>query len=274
MLPQLFSQAPWDAVMPAGIQMVFTVISVVLFGLALWFVLKENRRRGDYIALYAFLGGGLISVYEPLGDTLAAVYYPMQGQIVWHEFFGRGTPVFIGVLYFWYMSIPAITFLRQTEKGITRRSLWGEYLFTVALAIGIELVGVNLNAWIYYGPQPFLFYGVPLWCPVTYSGFLVTISLGLHAMATRLDRRHHWLVILGVPAFMAGGHLFVSLPASLALYSTNDPLWLWLGASASIGLSLLLVHVTAVLHCVPAGATRAIAGRGARGIGSAVPRRT
>ena len=247
MPPAILGLVPWDATMPAGPQQFLTVVSVVLWLLALWFVISECRRRGDRVPLWAFAGAGLIIVYEPLGDTLASVLYPVHGQIVWINLFGRPIPVFIGVLYFWYMSVPAIYFLRRLERGITRAQLWRMYLTSLSLAIGIEVYGVSVGAWVYYGDHAYRVLGVPLWCPVTYSGFLSTISIGLYLMATRLKRQHHWLILLGLPACMAGGHMVLSLPAAAAMFSTADPRWIWFGATLSIALGLLLVHAMSLI---------------------------
>lgn len=250
MTPHILSMVPWDAQMPAGPQALLIALSCVMFVLALWYVVNETRRRGDWVPVYAFLGGGLVIVYEPLGDILANVLYPEHGQIGWIDLFGRQIPLFIGVLYFWYMSVPALHFLRKVEEGLTSGALWRMYFFTLAIAIGIEMFGVSMGAWIYYGPHPYVVAGVPLWCPVTYSGFLMTISIGLHFMVQTLDRKQHWMILLGLPFFMAGGHMVVSLPAAAALFSTQDPVWIWLGATASIGLSLLLVHFASLTYCV------------------------
>lgn len=240
---------PWDAPMPAGPQAILIGLSATMFVLGLWFVALECRRRGDWVPAYAFIGGGLIIIYEPLGDILASVLYPVHGQVGWITLFGRQIPLFIGLLYFWYMSVPALYFLRRAEQGMSRASLWRMYFFSLAIAIGIELAGVNVGAWIYYGPHPYVVFGVPLWCPVTYSGFLMTISIGLHLMATRLLRRSHWLVMFGVPVAMCGGHLAMALPAAAAMFSTAQPQWIWLGGTMSIAMSLLTVHFASLVYC-------------------------
>ncbi len=248
MTPEILARVPWDAVMPQGPQWTLTIVSALLWLLAAWFVRSECRRRGDLVPLYAFIGGGLAILYEPLGDTLASVLYPVHGQMVWTNLFGRPIPVFIGLLYFWYMSVPAIYFLRRVEQGLTVAGLWRMYLLSFVLAFAIECYGVNVGAWVYYGDHAYRLLGVPVWCPVTYSGFLCSIAIGLHSMATHLERRHQWLIILGLPACMMGGHLAMSLPAAAAMFSTGDPLWIWVGASLSMLLGLLLVYAMGVQY--------------------------
>ncbi len=249
MNPKILELVPWSAEMPALPQTILIAICCLLFVLALWFVVSETRRRKDWVAVYAFIGGGLAIIYEPLGDMLVSAFYPIRGQVGWIDLFGRQIPLFIGVLYFWYMSIPAIYFLKRLERGLTPAALWKLYGLTTLLAVGIEVFGVNTHAWIYYGPQPFVLLGVPLWCPMTYGSFLVTISIGLQLMSTRLDRKHHWLIIFGVPLCMWGGHCATALPTAAAMFSTDNPLWIWTGATATFALSLLLVHVVSLAYC-------------------------
>ncbi|MDB5968397.1 MAG: hypothetical protein JWQ90_847 [Hydrocarboniphaga sp.] len=249
MIPKILELVPWTATMPALPQAILIALSCLMFVLASWFVVAETRRRGDWVPVFAFLGGGLAVGYEPLGDILVSVLYPVHGQIGWIDLFGRQVPLFIGVLYFWYMSVPALYFLKKVEQGLNRATLWKLYAFTLAIAIGIEIFGVNLGAWVYYGPQPFVVLGVPLSCPMTYSAFLVTISIGLHAMATHLDRRHHWLILFGLPLCMGGGHCAAALPIAAAMFTTDNPLWIHLGALASSAFSLLLVYTASLIYC-------------------------
>lgn len=251
MNPEILNQVPWGAVMPSTPQNVLDIAVFIIFLLALWFVAIEVKRRKDWVPVYAMIGGGLSILYEPLGDILVSVLYPLQGQHTWIDLFGRKIPAFIGLDYFWYMSVPAIYFVRRLEQGtLTQASLWRMFFFSLLLATAIELVGVNLDAWIYYGTQPFVFYGVPIVWPVTYSGFLMTISIGLQLMSTNLDRKHHWVIMFLTPIFMAGGHMVLALPTAAAMFTTSDPFWIYVGGTTTIALTLLLVHVSGLVYCV------------------------
>ena len=249
MNPKILELVPWDAVMPSGPQNILIALSVSLFVLALWFVAVEVRRRKDWVPIYAFIGGGLAVFYEPLGDMLVCALYPMHGQVGWINVFGRSIPLFIGVLYFWYMSVPAIYFLRKLDSGLTRAGLWANYWLLIVLAVAIEVYGVSQSAWVYYGTHAYVVWGVPLWAPFTYAGFTLSICIGLHLMSTQLDRRYHWLIVPGVPLFMTGGHLAVTLPASTAVFTTSDPFWLWFGATLTIALSIGIAWVLSMVYC-------------------------
>lgn len=250
MNPKILDLVPWDAVMPVGPQRLLIALSLTLFVLAVWFVVVEVKRRNDWVPLYAFIGGGLAVVYEPLGDMLVCALYPLHGQIGWINVFGRSIPMFIGVLYFWYMSVPAIYFLRKLDSGMSQASLWANYWLLIGLAIGIEVYGVSQSAWVYYGTHAYVIFGVPLWAPFTYAGFTLSICIGLHLLSTQLERKYHWLIVPGLPLFMAGGHLAITLPASAAVFTTSDPLWLWFGATLTIVLSIGMAWVLSMVYCV------------------------
>lgn len=249
MTPEILNAVPWSAPMPALPQQILIAITGIVFLLSLWFVWSEHRRRRDWVPIFAFLGGGLAVAYEPLGDILTSVLYPVHGQIGWISLFGREIPLFIGVLYFWYMSVPALYFLKRLEQGLTLGQYWRLYLLSLIPVIGIEMFGVNMNAWIYYGPHPFRLFGVPLWATATYSGFVVMLCVGLQLMSARLDRRHHWLIIFSTPLFLIAGHCPLALPAAAAMFSTQNPTWIWLGGSLSIALTLLMVHAVGLAYC-------------------------
>jgi hypothetical protein len=180
---------------------------------------------------------------------LVCALYPMHNQIGWIDVFGRSIPLFIGLLYFWYMSVPALYFMRRLDSGLTRAGLWKLYALLIVLAVGIEIYGVSQAAWVYYGNHAYVVFGVPVWAPFTYAGFTMSICIGLHLMSTQLPRQHHWLIIPGLPLFMTGGHLAVTLPASTAVFTTSDPLWLWVGATITILLSIGIAWTMSLVYC-------------------------
>jgi len=234
--------------MPADHQMIYLVASCVAFVASLWFIASECRRRGDWLAAFAFIGGGLTIFYEPLADILASVFYPVQGQLTWIELVGRKVPVAVGILYFWYMSVPAVYAVRRAEQGLTRAALWRLYLFLFTAITFFEFYGSNIGVQFYYGPHPYVVFGAPLWCTASFSAFAVGTSICLY-LISKLERQHHWLAIFGVPLSMAGTHMVVSLPTTLAMLTTTDPFWIWTGGTLTIALSLVLTHAASLVLC-------------------------
>lgn len=254
---------PLHKLMPAGAQAGLIVLTA-LGAIAIWtYAIAESRRRKDLVPAFIVIGAGLSVFYEPLGDALAKVYYSERGQATWIHAFGRDIPVFIGLLYFWYMSVGAMWLLRASKRGVTAREWWRCWTGFLAFALALEMIvahglgNPDAAPWTYYGHQPFIVLDVPFFTPWTYVSIDVPIAAGSVAMARFLPRRQHWLLLPAVPMLMAAGHLMTALPSSLALHSTDNDFLLHLGALGSAALALILSHVCSLAFRRPWGPDRA-----------------
>jgi hypothetical protein len=246
----LENNIPTHAVMPSGAQVSLTIATGLVALSVLAYALYAFQRRRDPVPLYLFFGAGLAVYYEPLGDQLARVYYPENGQWTWINAFGHGIPVFIGLLYFWYMSIGAMWLLNKARVGVTAKQWWTAWTAYLLFAIALEMVavkGMSTDAgapWVYYGDQPFMIAGVPFFTPWTYGPSIDTaVALGALAVVRLLPRRQHWLLVPLVPLLMLGGQLTTAFPTVLTLHSTNSPLLTHLGAVGTGAAALLLSYL-------------------------------
>lgn len=244
------TETPVDAVMPTGTQTALTVISGLIAVAVLWYAIALSKRRGDLLAVYIFLGSGLAVFYEPLGDMLAQVYYPERGQWTWITAFGHGIPVFIGLLYFWYMSLGALWLLGKSRTGVTATQWWTAWTGYLLFAIVLEMVAAKGLAtdkgapWVYYGDQPFMILKVPFFTPWTYGPSLDTaVAVGAITAARLLPRGRQWLVLPAVPLFMLAGHLMSAFPSVLALHSTHSTVLSHLGALGTAAAALLISYL-------------------------------
>ena len=241
-------QPPRDMVMPGGLQAGLIVLLGICAAIAVLVLGRTAIRQRDRVPLFVVLGALLCVVYEPIGDTLVLAYYPEKGQITWVTLFGRGIPVFIGLMYLCYIGPFVLLFEHLRGKGFTARSWWTLWVGSVAAIVVIELGVMRIgHAWVYYGPQRTVVADLPIWTPITYVSFLFTIAAGVHALASRLRQRDQWIIIPAVPAFLAAAHLTTSLPAAVALYSTDDSTMILVGALGSIAVAALLAHGLSLL---------------------------
>jgi hypothetical protein len=209
---------------------------------AIAFALRETRVRGDLIPVYLLAGAAIAIFYEPLGDFLVLAFYPARNQIGWIQMFGHKVPAFIEVLYFWYFCPFVLVFMRLARRGFTARTWWGLWLGTLAFCEAFEILGLHLNTWLYYGPQPLVVAKLPVWVPFTYVSFLFAISAGVYGISKLLGRRHHWLVIPATPLLLAASHAATSFPAASALYSTTNKTVLVLAAIGSMAAAVVLAY--------------------------------
>jgi hypothetical protein len=250
-------EVPVQAVMPAGPQLALIVLTG-LGAIAVWiYAIAESRRRRDLVCVYVVAGSGLAVWYEALGDTMAKVYYSEQGQLTWVHAFGRDIPVFIGLLYFWYMSLGTLWLLRATRNGVSARRWWRAWSGYLTFAIALEMVvagGLSTPTgapWQYYGDQGFMVLGTPVFTPFTYVSIDVAIALGVLGVLRVLPRNRQWLLIALVPMFMAAGHAMTALPSALALNTTTDRLLVDLGALGSGAFAVLLSYVASLAFRSP-----------------------
>lgn len=237
---------PLTARMPHGTQTVLIVAMAVLASASITYAVLESRRRRDLVLVYLVIGAGLAVYYEPLGDALVRVFYTERGQDTWITAFGRQIPVFIGLLYFWYMPIGAYVLLRSTARGISARGWWARWAgyATFAVVFEMAILTVGGTPWIYHGTQAFMLLHVPVLTPFTYISFVTAIAAGVTLMARHLPRSQQWLIVPAVPVLMLAGHAATSLPLAIVLYSnTHSTGLVALGAIGSAGLAIALSYV-------------------------------
>jgi hypothetical protein len=255
--------APVDKLMPLGTQDVLIALSA-LGALLIWaYAIRESRRRRDLVPLLVVAGCGLAVFYEPLGDELAKVYYSERGQIPWISAFGRHIPVFIGLLYFWYMSVWSMWLLRASKRGVTARRWWTVWAGFLLFATGLEMLAAkglsdaHSGPWTYYGHQGFEVLNVPFFTPWTYISIGLPIAVGAVAVARWLPARLHWVLLPAVPMLMAAGHMMTALPSALALNSTSSQFLNDLGALGSAAFAVLLSYLASQAFRRPWGLDRA-----------------
>lgn len=264
----LDNDIPLGAVMPAGAQIGLTIATGLIALVVGLYAVAESRRRKDLVAVFLVIGAGLSVFYEPLGDLLAKVYYPEHGQWTWITAFGHGIPVFIGLLYFWYMSIGALWLLRKASVGVTAKQWWTAWTGYLVFAIALEIVaakGLSTDhgaPWIYYGNQTFMVAGVPFFTPWTYGPSIDTvIAIGALTLVRFFPRRQHWLLLPLVPMLMLAGHLTTAWPSVLTMHSTHNTLLLHLGAIGTAACAVLVSYLGSQLFRQPWEPHSARAGR-------------
>jgi hypothetical protein len=243
--------------MPGGLQAGLLVVLGVGAALSVAAAVWTARRRSTPVPVLVTVGSLLCVAYEPIGDMMVLAYYPEDGQVPWVNLFGRGIPLFIGLMYLCYIGPFVLIFDHLRRRGFTARTWWtlwgGVALAIILIEIAVMHVG---SAWIYYGPQRTVLADLPLWTPITYVSFLFAIAAGVHALERWLRPGDRWLIIPAVPALLAGAHVFTSLPAAAALYSTAERGPILLGALASVAVAVLLAHGLSRFFVAPNGERR------------------
>ena len=239
---------PLGMVLPPVAQTVALWLNAIMVVVAIGYLLWQTKRRGDLVPIYVAIGAIVAILYEPLADHLVLVFFPPEGQVTSIEAYGRRIPLYLHLSYLWYLAPFAIGFLDWAKKGITARAWWTTWAVIWVLATAFEEVFIKYGLWVYYGEQPFRLIELPLWIPFTFVCFVFAIAAGVDGIVKFIPRRHHWLIVPAVPMLITGSHTAVSLPAAMALNSTQDPAVLYIAGTASIVLSLLFIWTLSLLY--------------------------
>jgi hypothetical protein len=240
---------PFEVPMPQTAQTVLIIAMTVMALISLSYAIYASVRRRDLVHIWLLIGAGLAIPYEALGDNLVHVYYTEQGQIGWVTTFGHSIPAFIGILYFWYLTIYAYLMIRRARTGVSARRFWLEWSGFLSFAIFFEMLVTSVGGptWIYYGPQAFMVGDVPVLTPFTYVSFMVAIAGAFCALERLLPRGRKWLIVPAVPMVMAGSHAAASLPLAVALHSgTTNTTYIAIGAIGTALFAVVLAYVVSL----------------------------
>jgi hypothetical protein len=240
MSPATFPQPPVDMVMPPTAQLVATIclgaVAAAMFAVA---VIHWVRAR-DPLYVLGILGGLLASVNEPFTNVVGMCYHPAHGQWPVLTSFDRPIPVWAVLCYpvfFGGLSCLLVAWLR---RGITRRSFWRAVAVVMAGNAAFEFPILAAHVYVYYGDQPYRFFGMQ-------PAFFVINVLG--AVLGALGMAHFWprlagpgkLAILLIPGVAQVAAYGIAAPHMFTL-NTDLPLgYKYAGTTLTILLGLLAI---------------------------------
>lgn len=238
-------------VMPDFAENAFTVLAggpmVVALGIALFLAI----RRRDPLLLYCFIGGGFASLFEPVADLLSCLYFPAVNQNTAFTTFGRPIPWALVFAYPWYVGGQGYLTYRMLERGISASGIWLLWLAFSLSDMVLESPGVLMGFHVYYGNQPFDFWGFPLWMAAYQS--VMPLAAGALIYAVRHFVGAGWKQMMVIPLIpMADG----MVNAGLAL-----PIWTTLGSGMPLAANYVGALLTIGMAAVAVGLLAAIFGR-------------
>lgn len=174
-------------------------VMIALCAAALVFALWHWARSGRPVGLLMFLSGGAMMVMEPMADTVGGCWFP-KDSMIFYMGWGRPIPLWLCLTYFAYFGLGAAILWTMMERGISRTQLWAFFLGEIVADIVLETVLLNLGVYTYYGHQPLLFAGFPLWwAPVN-----ALVSVTAAYVTLRLARAvSGWQLLLLIPALLS-----------------------------------------------------------------------
>jgi hypothetical protein len=158
----LLPQPPFGALVDPAVEFWVTTANIIAGFLGTAYAVYDWRRSGKPTFLLLLLGGAAMTSIEPFIDTVGGCWFP---PTAWTAFktYGRPIPVWLIFSYISYFGIGMGVMWRLMRKGLSRGQLWALYLGGIAADCLLEMVLLQFKPYMYYGRQPLMVLGFPLW---------------------------------------------------------------------------------------------------------------
>lgn len=248
MTSTLPATAPVDMVMPALAQTWMGYLNWSLVLVVLFFALRYWKSSGSPVGVLFLLGGALATLNEPIVDVLGKVWFPAVGAEVLITAWGVSIPTYMVPVYAWYVGGQAFLAYRLYERGLTTKQMFRLYAAFAAVNVLLEVPGLQIPMYSYYGNQPFVVLGFPLWwtfvnalMPMTMAALVFRLDPVLRGPRRLLVIPMTWMAAAAVNGMVAAP-VWVALNAeggTLALTHAAAVVSLFLGLMLCYGLSLM-----------------------------------
>jgi hypothetical protein len=250
---------------PTGLSVDHTASVAATAVIGIWFLIIIARaipgaRAGDLIPLYILTGGLLLAPFiEPILDHLGMVWYANDNLWIFSHMLGRPMPLL--VLFGWVAYWGGCTLLAYNgaRAGRGRRWQWKVLWLCFAWDLFGETLAVTwLGIYVYYGAQPFDYWGVPLWFMWMNPGAAIVLALTLNHHRERIKGLGGALVvILSVPAVVLCFYAAACWPLFIALNTPGtNTIWIHLAGAVSALQAFLLIGVAMALTTPEESQTR------------------
>jgi hypothetical protein len=241
MLDNQIPVPPVEMVMPPINTFVALANLVLLIAVTVWVAL-ESRRSRSAIPVLILVGAALTSLQEPIYDIVGAVWYPEHATVAYIRAFNVSIPLWLIPGYAWYIGGLG-NFMYKVMRGSTRRPLWQYYFLFWVANFALEMPGLNLGIYRYYGDQPFRVLGFPLWMAMTNGLMPLMIGAIFNGLRDILIGPRALLTLVLVPMIVGATQIAAGWPTWLALNANVGVTGTTLAALISLGLALSIIYI-------------------------------
>jgi len=251
----------------ATAEIVFGLMTAAAFIGCVWLARSERKLW----PVTAFFAGAVMALYEPFNNVLANVAYP-ENQHTAFTLFDRPQPVYLVLVYASYFGFTTPWLMRAFDRGMTRKQVLQSFAAVVGFAAVFEPLPVHQDWWIYYGEQPLVVLGVPMWWWFANASVVVGSAV-LFTLARRYLFTADWQTVLFVPFAVVPllvWHASAAFPVYAAISSDASMTVKTLASLLTIGFAIAWAFVMARIIGVPEPQARTVSDGGrARDVASA-----
>ena len=203
------------------------------------------------VPLLALLGGVVALPIEPFWDVNVDFTFAANSHPIALTAFGRHIPLYLAFIYPAFIGWGSMLGHRLISRGTDVRRLLALPLIFMVADAAIEIAGIRLHLWAYYGHQPLT---IASW-PLLFGALNGAITLIGGALLASLDGRlRGWrrpLLALVVPSAYVGTYAVAGWPMWVALNADVPRAVAWLAGGAAIGITVLAVGLVATEMATP-----------------------
>ncbi|MEO9329064.1 hypothetical protein [Gordonia aurantiaca] len=237
---------PYDLSAPSGLSWTFTVaclvISAVAIGYGAWLT-----RRGEILGLIMLAGGLLTAPFETLADYVGLLWFASDNALVTIELMGRHIPLYVVVGYSFFFGLLSFIDYRAIALGMPRKYFLGSIATAFFFDWALQSTGATFDLYEYYGVDPFLVLGAPIWWFVTDAVSTVVIAFVLYSLRHRMVGLGRLLPLITIPLVYAGWNGAACFPIFIAKNSNFDEAVNGNGSTALVFLGGLITIALALI---------------------------
>jgi hypothetical protein len=232
---------PQDAVMPALAQDIVTgttaVLVVVLLGYALRRAFADRDPRWPILVL----ASGITVLMEPFACFMVKAHHPAVGSYVLLRGLGVTVPVQLLFFYMLYFAPTGLFLIHRARQRVPASRYWRDFAVIYLLLFGGEALAIHLGVWFFFGNNPFVVLGLPLWVALTNIAAVYAWSVAAAYCLDRLAGRRRYWALVAAPFAAIAVYAPISLPTAIALqagggFATTAP-----AAALSVVIGLLVI---------------------------------
>lgn len=248
-----FENPPLTMAVPVGAESTACGVLLGLLAVALLIILLRARKGEKGIALLCVVAGALAVISDAQFNVLTLRWFPAIDSTVLYVSSGRAVPVFWLLFQAVFVGAGCAWLITGKRAATaTQCDAWSAVWLLTVLRLLLEIGGVRLGLWSYYGWQPFSVFGVPLWMPIMSA---VAVIAAARFVQFSLTTHHPATLLIGVPLAYAIAFAMQVWPITLALnHRDSNVVW---ASAAMVGALLLSGIFIETLRRLPAIQTRA-----------------
>ena len=148
--------------------------------IALPWCITQSVRKHNHLPLLTLVAGVVTSLGEPMLDLVGHLRWAENLQASGYHNFGIHVPLLIPPCYGLFMGLEAYWIWSMIQRGLTVKNM---YMIFAAVGLSdavMEMPGLGLGAYKYYGHQPFMFWKFPFYWSFTNAASIMTVAVLIH----------------------------------------------------------------------------------------------